>query len=283
MGLALARVDEDARALLDEASRACGLDVARAIERGGRALTRTEILQPALLAVGLAAARALERRGAMPSFVAGHSLGELTAACFAAGVEPRAAVELAGFRGASMAEACARRPGGMLAIAAEAGEVEAILTEMGDAGVAARNAPGEIVVSGSERALEGLRARFGARATRLRVAGPWHSPLLEEAVEPIRARAARIFESAALRVPLASAVTADTIEASAVAGALAAGVVRAVRFTEVLELLSARGVTDVVVMAPSRIVRSLVRRNLSTHVRIRAAETPEDLDAIARG
>ncbi|MCZ7678113.1 MAG: ACP S-malonyltransferase [Sandaracinaceae bacterium] len=282
MGLALARADEDARALLDEASRACGLDVARALERGGRALATTEVLQPALLAVGLAAARALERRGARPDFVAGHSLGEVTAACFSARVAPRAAVELAALRGAALAAACARRPGGMLALHAETDEVEEALREhAGAAGVAAINAPGEIVVSGAQEAIGALHARFGVRATRLRVSGPWHSPLLAEAMVPLRAQAERTFSAAALHVPLVSAVTGAPIDASELPGRLAAGVVEPVRFVGVLAHLEAGGVTDVVVLAPSRTVRSLVRRTLGTRVRIHAADTPLDLDAIA--
>lgn len=283
MGLALARADEDARALLDEVSRACGLDVARALERGGRALATTEVLQPALLAVGLAAARALERRGARPDLLAGHSLGEVTAACFSARIAPRAAVELAALRGSAMAAACARHPGGMLALHADREEVEEALSEQaGAVGVAALNAPGEIVVSGADEAIRALHARFGARATRLRVAGPWHSPLLAEAVTPLRAQAERTFASAALHVPLVSGRTAAPIAARELPETLAAGVVEPVRFVEVLAHLEARGVTDVVVLAPSRTVRSLVRRTLGARVRIHAADAPLDLDAVPR-
>lgn len=282
MGLALAREDEDARALLAEASRACGIDVARALERGGRALRRTEILQPALLAVGLAAARALERRGARPAFVAGHSLGELTAACFSAALAPRAALELAAFRGAAMAQACEGRPGGMVALHADRSAVEDALRGAGaDVAIAAFNAPGEIVVSGAERGLEALLARFGARATRLRVSGPWHSPLLRAAIDPLRARAERAFAGTSLAVPLVSTVTAAPLDASALPSAIASGVASPVRFTDTLALLEARGVTDVVVLAPSRTVRSLVRRTLGTRVRIHGADVPADLDAIA--
>lgn len=282
MGLALARSDDDARAIIDEASRACGVDVTRVLERGGRALTRTDVLQPVLLAVGLATARALERRGARPTWLAGHSLGELTAACFAARIAPRAAVELAAFRGAAMADACARHPGAMVALHAGPDEVDAAIQESGGAlGLAALNAPNELVVSGAERAIDALLARFGARATRLRVSGPWHSQLLREAVDPLRARARRTFAGASLEFPVVSACSVAPMQAGTLPDAIADGVVRTVRFTDVLAFLEARGVNDVVVLAPSRTVRALVRRTLGARVRLHGADTPADLDAIA--
>ncbi|HEX3483138.1 MAG TPA: acyltransferase domain-containing protein, partial [Kofleriaceae bacterium] len=68
-----------ARPLLDAASDAAGCDVHALLVRGGRALARTEVLQPALVAACLIAADALAEAGVAPDAVCGHSLGELAA------------------------------------------------------------------------------------------------------------------------------------------------------------------------------------------------------------
>ena len=80
MGLALAATDARARRLLEVASDVTGVDVPRALERGGRALSRTEVIQPVLVAVGLGFAHAWTEREGPPDVVLGHSLGELTCA-----------------------------------------------------------------------------------------------------------------------------------------------------------------------------------------------------------
>ncbi len=270
MGLALARADAEAMALLDHASRITGVHVVRALERGGRALTGTDVLQPVLTAVSLAAARALERRGVRPSLVAGHSLGELVAACHAARLDAAEAIELAALRGSLMAKACDARPGVMAALRGSRDRFELI----GDAVIAAENAPDETVISGSAEDVDAMLSR--ARGVKLRVSGAWHSEHMRSAVEPFRARAAALFADTPLEMPLVAhdprPTTADT---------LADAIVRPVRFVWILTELERLGVRDLVVMAPSRVVRSLVRRTLGTRVSLHGADDPASLDAIA--
>lgn len=269
MGLELARAEPDAAALLALVSEVVGFDVLRALERGGRALEATEALQPLLTAVGLASARALARRGVQPAVVAGHSLGELTAACFATELDPRAAIELASVRGRAMAEAARRAPGGMVAVRGAVDEVLRAMDEVEGASLAAVNAPDEVVVSGPHGAMNEVLRRFGARATKLRAAGPWHSEAMRGAVDTFRAEVARRMGGAPSTTPLvASPPALGLVEA------LAEGLVGPVRFTEVLARLEADGVTRVVVAAPSRVVRSLIRRNLRGRVEVFGADTP---------
>jgi len=274
MGLALARAEPDAAAMLAIASEVTGVDVPRALERGGRALGATEVLQPVLTAVGLASARALSRRGIRPAFVAGHSLGELTAACFAAELDPRDAIELAAVRGAAMARAAAEAPGGMVALRASEEEVQAALDELPGLELAAVNARDEVVLAGPN--LDSALARFGARAAKLRVAGAWHSSAMRSAVEPVRARlAAKLAEASFSARLLASSEGSIT-------DVLAEGIVRPVRFTDVLARLEREGVRRVIACAPSRVVRSLVRRSLRARVELFGADDPRSLDALAR-
>lgn len=272
MGLELARAEPDAAALLALTSEVVGFDVPRALERGGRALEPTEVLQPLLTAVGLASARALARRGERPAFVAGHSLGELTAACFACELEPRDAIELAALRGRAMAEAARRAPGSMVAVRAAVDEVRRAVDEIEEVSLAAVNAPDEVVVSGPHDAMDTVLRRFGARATKLRVQGPWHSEAMRSAADGFRAELERRLGDRGATTPIARAR-----DGLGLVDTLAEGLVQTVRFTEVLARLEDEGVTRMVVAAPSRLVRSLIRRNLRARVEVLGADIPARL------
>jgi acyl transferase domain-containing protein len=249
--------------IFDHASAACGEDVPRLLDRGGRALSRTEVLQPVLAAVGLASIRAL---GITPAWVAGHSLGELVAACVAARVDPKLAVELAAFRGAAMAEAAASRPGAMAAMRGAPADIEPLGVT-----IAAHNAPDETVVAGDEAQIAAVLAR--ARGTKLRTLGAWHSPHMLPAVEPLRAKLRDI-----LGAPTIPVVGLDL----PLHDSLAESLVRPVRFVDTLLALEAAGARHIVVAAPSRVVRSLVRRTLGTRVAIHAAEDGPKLLTVLR-
>lgn len=232
------------RRWLDEASRVTGVDLPRALERGGRALSRTEVLQPTLVAVGLAAAEALD----VP-LVAGHSLGELTAACWAAELSPPEAIELAALRGRLMAEQAEAHPGGMAAFGAlpDLEGVEGVQ-------LAAINTPSEVVLSGDRNAL----ARLGGRA--LRVAGAWHSEHMRDAVEPYREAARRAFAGRRLRATVVSACEVGEVAIDRLPDVLAESLVRPVRFLDLVRWLEARGVREAALPEPGRTTRSLLRR-----------------------
>lgn len=253
--------DPNARAWLDEASRVTGVDVPRALERGSRALARTEVLQPVLVAVGLASAEALDDA---PDLVAGHSLGELMAVCWAASLSRREALELAATRGRLMAEAAAAQPGGMLAYRGGfEGELEDALARgraHGLLGLAASNAEEETVVSGDEAALAWLQSELRGRFTRLRVAGAWHSERMRSAVEPLRSALRVSLEGCALRAPIVSACRVAEVTLEEIPDALAEAVVRPVRFLDTVRHLEERGVERAVLLEPGRTTRSLLRR-----------------------
>lgn len=280
MGLALAARDRRAARLLQLASQACGVDLVRAIERGSRALGRTEVVQPALVAIGLAVARALEARGVRVDVVAGHSLGELTAVAFACDLSDEEAVALAAERGRAMAQAAAARPGGMIAVRAADARAIAAGLEVGLA-LAAHNAPDEWVLSGPEQALAAGLAAIAAPAVRLRVGGAWHSPAMAAVVAVLRARCAALVANRRPRMPIVSAIEAREVGAAEIVEALASGPVRTVRWVEALRAVGARGIEQVLVAAPSRVLRALVRRTLAGTVALRSVDDPGDIDAIA--
>lgn len=265
MGLALAAKDARAKRLLALASDATKVDLVRAIERGGRALTRTDVLQPALVAVSLGAAYALADRAPIAA-VLGHSLGELAAACFALDVDDETAIALAADRGRRMAEAAEAHPGGMIALPSR-------LPLPPGLALAAHNADDEHVFSGDEAAIAAL-ARAHPGATRLRVSGAWHSPAMNDVVAPFRAHVARALAGRSLRVPLISAVTAAPVAESDVPDVLARGLVAPVRWVETLRALD---VDRVVLAPPARLSRALVRRTLGARADVRVLDGPEAL------
>jgi acyl transferase domain-containing protein len=171
--------DECAHTLLDDA----GLDL-RLLVYGeppvAATLQETESAQPALFAVEYALAQLWLSWGVRPAAMAGHSLGELVAACLAGVIGLRDALVLVAER-AMIMQSMPR--GSMLAIQLPADQVVTLLPE--DVEVAARNAEDTTVVSGDINSIEDLRTRLddlGVPASRLRTSHAFHSAMMEPAV-----------------------------------------------------------------------------------------------------
>jgi [acyl-carrier-protein] S-malonyltransferase len=261
MGLALARIDPRARALLELASELLALDVPRALERGAKALARTEVIQPVLVAVGLGFAHAHVEREGWPELVLGHSLGELTAAAFALDLADAEALSLAHARGLAMAEAARQSPGGMLAVRAVTDEELAPLLAEG-LELAAHNAPDERVLAGSLDALARAERATTLPTRRLAVAGPWHARTMSAARTPFEEALRGVPWDRAPRARLFSAVTLEEVPPSELAETLADGLVRPVRWAPALQRLEAAGLRTLEVAPPSRILAGLCRRTL---------------------
>jgi [acyl-carrier-protein] S-malonyltransferase len=138
----------------------------------------------------LLGARALNK-GNNFAFVAGHSVGEITAAALAGVINDLDAMKLVRARGIEMAKAAAVTPAGMAAVLG--GEREVVLRAIADLGLVAANdnGAGQIVAAGDLDALAQL-APEGARVRALAVAGAFHTSFMEPAVAPLRALAASL-------------------------------------------------------------------------------------------
>jgi [acyl-carrier-protein] S-malonyltransferase len=146
--------------------------------------------QPLIVAAGLLGARTLAATDKY-SFVAGHSVGEITAAALAGVISELDAMKLVRARGIEMAKAAAVTPAGMAAVLG--GEREVVLRAIADLGLVAANdnGAGQIVAAGDLDALTQL-APEGARVRVLAVAGAFHTSYMQSAVEPLRALAASL-------------------------------------------------------------------------------------------
>jgi len=275
-GCTRAWLDDDADGVLRTVSDAAGIDVVEAgdEEHVGRDTARA---QPVIMAASLAAWHALRRGGLEADLVAGHSLGEYSAATAAGTLALDGAARVVATRGAATAAACAQRPGGMAAvIKLDAGTVEGLVARLDGVVIANDNAPGQIVVAGDPDALSVLRDEvqaLGGRAVVLDVEGAFHSPAMAPAVESVRdALAAE--PAADPTTPLVSGARVEILHgAAAVVASLVDGILSSVRWREVQLLLERSGITDLVEVGPGRVLAGIARRTVPS-LRIHVADTP---------
>jgi [acyl-carrier-protein] S-malonyltransferase len=271
-----------ATAVLDEVRRGSGRDVT-ALPDDPTTATPTTDAQSAVLATSLVAWRALVAAGVHPAVVAGHSLGEVTAAVAAGVLSVRDGAALVAARGAAMAAACERRAGAMwvvLRLGRDA--VEVIVDGIDDAAIANDDAPGQVVVAGPPHAFAQLRevVRFaGGRVVPLTAEGAFHSPAMSGATPQLAATLARL-RVRDPRMPVVSASTATPLRTGAdVAEALVAGLDAPVRWREVQARLVALGVTDLVEVGPGGVLAGLADRSVPD-LRTHTMAAPDDLATV---
>lgn len=249
-------------------------------------LTRTDRAQPALYALGYALWDELAQDLPEPPYsAAGHSLGEYTAHAAAGTFEYSEGLHLVAARGLAMAEAAASHPGGMAALlGVDQEQAETIATARREEGgrlwVANINAPGQIVLAGSDRDIAWLvdnaRSLGVRRAVPLNVAGAFHSPLVEPAAVGL-AQALGSFEPSEAAFEVWSNVTARPVSAGEVKATLAAQITSPVRFSETLAGMESAGVKAMVHVGPGDVTAAMARRS-TNHVDV---ITVSDLEGIA--
>jgi [acyl-carrier-protein] S-malonyltransferase len=228
-----------------------------------RAADGTRWAQPAIYCAALAGARELDVDA---DVMAGHSLGEITALVEAGALGAEDGLRLVAARGRLMQEAAEETgDGGMTAVRAREDNRDMIaeVAAANDVAIANDNAPDQLVLSGALDALDRVEAELnerGVRGKRLPVAGAFHSPLMEPAVEPFRAVVEGI-EFAQPRVPVMSCVTARPFED--VPAQLVRALTEPVRWLDVVRALDERGVTEFAETGPGHVLTNLVKKSLA--------------------
>ena len=259
--------------IVRRASDALGEDVGKMIGEGpAEQLELTVNTQPCLLTTSLAIYAAWRAAGGpQPGLMAGHSLGEYTALAAADAIRLEDAVPLVRFRAQVMQQAVPVGVGTMAAILGLDDEgviaacAEAAGQEAGQVVEAVNfNAPAQVVIAGHRaavtRACE-ISRRLGAkRAVVLAVSVPFHSSLLASAADLLRARLATI-DVRAPSVPVINNIdVAVESDPERIRDALARQAAGPVRWTQVIQAMSERGVTHVIECGPGKVLGSLTRR-----------------------
>jgi len=261
-----------AREVFETANRVVGFDVA-AVCFGGpeQRLNQTDISQPALYVAGIASFRHAVESGlfdaAAAAAYAGLSLGEYTALHLAGVFGFEDGLRLVAARGKYMQEAAVASPSGMVAIiGADEPTVRHLCqtSANGDVLVPANfNAPGQIVASGAAGACQRLLAAAeaaGLKATALKVAGAFHSPLMQGAADKMRAELEKV-DFAPPKRPVYSNVTAGPHgDVASIKRRLVEQIVSPVRWEQTMRAFMGGGEARLVELSPGRTLAGLAKR-----------------------
>lgn len=283
-GWGRAWADHPAWAVVEAAEAACGRPLAPLLLDPDADLSRTEDAQLAVLLASLVVWDAAAPIIGPPVALAGHSLGQITALVAAGAVAPADGIALAVQRAAVTQAAADAAPGGLVALLGatpeQARDTVAVVEE---AWVANDNAPGQIVIGGTETGLAAatVAARgAGVRKVKpLKVGGAFHTPLMAPAAEAFGAAVAAV-DFAPLTAPVVTNHdAAPHFSRRGWAERLATHLVRPVRWRETVDALAGLGATRLVELGPGTTLTSLATR-CRDDVEALSASAPAEVDAL---
>lgn len=253
MGKELSATHPIVRRILDRAREILGDDY-------DADLTRTRCVQPSLFAVEWALTELWRSWGIRPDMVAGHSVGELTAACAAGVMSWEDGLRLVARRGALMSAAPGR--GSMAAVLAAESHVRAVIAGREDVSIAAINGDRQIVISGT---LDGVAAvvndlrRNGIHAEPLEVEHAFHSALMEPILDELEAEAARV-PFVVPSLPLVANVTGKVLQDAPDAKYWRRHAREAVQFASGIRTAIAEGCTIFIEVGPGTVLTGMAKR-----------------------
>ena len=295
MGKAIADAFPVARDVFEEVDETLGQNLSRLMWQGPEGeLMLTENAQPAIMTASMAIIRMLQKDAGLDlarhaRVVAGHSLGEYSALCAAGAFTLAETARLVRLRGQAMQAAVPVGEGGMSAlIGIDIEAAEEAVNEAADAGivvVANDNAPGQIVISGEQaavdRAGEIAKAKGAKRVIPLAVSTPNHSPLLKSAGERMR----EALEGVTIRSPavpvVANVTAAEVADPDMIRRLLAEQVTSRVRWRESVVLFRSLGVAMTVEIGGNKVLTGMVRR-IDKELETVNLDSPADIEAFAK-
>ena len=295
MGLELYRNFKAAKDVFDQVDDALDQHLFDLMTSGNeRELTLTSNAQPAIMAVSIATLRVLEKEFGIDikdkiSFVAGHSLGEYSAACAAGVFSLESTAKLLKIRGEAMQKAVPAGKGAMAAVLGLSiedvdGLIEAASDKDNYCVAANDNVQGQVVLSGHLKAIEKavqIAPEFGAKkAVFLNVSGPFHSPLMKPAQIAMQ-KVLKTEPSNNAQIKLIQNVTAlPATDKDEIKSNLVLQVTSTVRWRETMEFLSQNNVTDVIELGPSAVLTGMFKRAYKD-IYATAPHTREEIEELA--
>lgn len=272
-----------ARELVGQFGAEAGVDLLlHGTESDGDTIRDTSIAQPLIVAAGLITLHALntDGRDAAIGGIAGHSVGEITAAAGAGILTYVEAIRLVAERGRAMAEAAAEVETGMSAVVG--GEEDAVLAALDAHGLAPANynGGGQLVVAGPVEGLAALAAAppSGSRVIPLQVAGAFHTKYMEPAIARMRAVAQTLEPQDPLTTIWTNRDGSKVDSGAEFLDLLVGQVSSPVRWDRTMESFAAAGVTGIIELAPAGALTGLAKRGLRGVPTV-AVKTPADLEA----
>ncbi len=276
MGKELAENFVTAKEVFEEVNEALGQNLFKIMAEGPESeLMLTANTQPALMAHSMAVVKVLEKDFGISlkdkaTFVAGHSLGEYSAACASGVFSVSDTAKLLRIRGDAMQKAVPVGVGGMAAVLGVSFKdidalVEACADENNVCVAANDNSDGQVVLSGHigaiDKAVE-IASEFGAkRCVKLSVSAPFHSPLMQPAAETM-ARALMQVESRNAQIPLISNVLAKPVtDNKEIIKNLISQVTGTVRWRETVSFMQEQGITDIVEIGAGKVLSGIAKRS----------------------
>ncbi len=296
MGKELADNFASAREVFAEVNDALGQNLFKLMTEGPEnELMLTANTQPALMAHSLAVVRVLEKEFGIDisnkaTFVAGHSLGEYSAACASGVFSITDTAKLLRIRGDAMQKAVPLGVGGMAAVLGVSFKdvdalVEACADEKNICVAANDNSDGQVVLSGSMAAIDKaveIASEFGAkRCIKLPVSVPAHSPLMQPASE-IMAMAFMQVESNDAKIPLISNVLATPItDKKEIIKNMIAQMTGTVRWRETVMFMKEEGITDIIELGAGKVLSGIAKRSVK-EINSSSVGTIQEIEELAK-
>lgn len=270
-------------AQLSALSEAAGIDlITHGTTSDAETIKDTAVAQPLIVAAGLITASALldAPLSTLDAVVAGHSVGEITAAALTGALSNDDAMAFVRERANRMADAAAATPTGMAAVVG--GDPEEVLAAIAAAGLAPANmnSKGQTVAAGTIEQIAALIANppAKARVIPLQVAGAFHTHHMAPAVSALEALAPTLTPSTP-SVPLISNFDGDVVASGdAALSSLIAQVSRPVRWDLCMDTMMDMGVSSLIELAPAGTLTGLAKRGMPGVTTV-AVKTPADLEA----
>ena len=265
-----------------ELSSAAGIDLrTHGTTSDADTIRDTAVAQPLIVSAGIATFRVLESMG-LSSFdgVAGHSVGEVTAAGISGVLSPDDAMRFVTLRGKEMAKAAGLAKTSMAAVLGGDSEAVAAHLQSMDLTPANFNGGGQIVAAGSQSAIDALKENplEGTKVIPLQVAGAFHTHYMEPAAESLREFSAKLHTEDPTRVIWSNSSGKSITRGSDFLTSLVNQVANPVRWDLCMAEMVAAGVTAIIEVAPAGTLTGLAKRSMPG-VELLALKSPDQLDA----
>ena len=274
------------REVFEKASKVSGLDIKTLCFEENENLNITEYTQIAMLTAEIAILRAVEEAGIHSQVNAGLSLGEYGALAASGVMREEDAFAIVRKRGILMQEAYPTGGAMSAILGTDAELIEKICEETpGIVSIANYNCPGQIVITGEEKAVltagEALKAASARRVIPLKVSGPFHCELLKEAGKKLGEELEKI-EIQTFAIPYATNVTAQYVtESDQVKNLLVKQVSSSVRWQQCVEQMINDGVDTFIEIGPGKTLTGFLKK-INRNVKALHIEKIEDLEAVRK-